>query len=373
MFLACIACFRRTIADTEALQGGLGPSSRMWGSCLDHVLEVEVVTADGSIKRASQTQNSDLFFVSVCHVNLAVSHPNLKWRIAHAVLTLAFVFFSSPYQALKGAGAGFGVITKFIVRTQKEPGNVVQYSYSVNFAKHSELAPLFQSWQTLISDPNLDRRFSSEFVMHELGAIITGTFYGTQEEFKATGIPGRLPANPNSLVLNNWLGAVAQQAQEAALWLSEARAPFIAKSLAFTKDDLLPANGITKLMNYISGVNRGTLIWFLIFDVTGGAINDVAMNATAYRHRDKVMFCQGYGIGIPTLNQATKDFVSGIISTIRSVVPGELSTYAGYVDASLTNAQQQYWGPNLATLQSIKKTWDPTDLFHNPQSVRPAA
>ena len=37
--------------------------SRMWGSCLDHVLEVEVVTADGSIKRASATQNSDLFFV----------------------------------------------------------------------------------------------------------------------------------------------------------------------------------------------------------------------------------------------------------------------------------------------------------------------
>lgn len=44
-------------------QGGLGPMSRMWGTCLDHVLEVEVVTADGSIKRASPTQNSDLFFV----------------------------------------------------------------------------------------------------------------------------------------------------------------------------------------------------------------------------------------------------------------------------------------------------------------------
>jgi hypothetical protein len=36
----------------------------MWGSCLDHVLEVEVVTADGKIQRASETQNSDLFFVS---------------------------------------------------------------------------------------------------------------------------------------------------------------------------------------------------------------------------------------------------------------------------------------------------------------------
>ena len=37
--------------------------SRMWGSALDHVLEVEVVTADGKIQRASDTVNSDLFWV----------------------------------------------------------------------------------------------------------------------------------------------------------------------------------------------------------------------------------------------------------------------------------------------------------------------
>ncbi len=37
----------------------------MWGSCLDHVIEVEVVTADGTIQRASESENSDLFFVSL--------------------------------------------------------------------------------------------------------------------------------------------------------------------------------------------------------------------------------------------------------------------------------------------------------------------
>jgi len=35
----------------------------MWGTCLDHVVEVEVVTADSKIQRASETQNPDLFFV----------------------------------------------------------------------------------------------------------------------------------------------------------------------------------------------------------------------------------------------------------------------------------------------------------------------
>ncbi|KAK7443398.1 hypothetical protein CaCOL14_012134 [Colletotrichum acutatum] len=321
----------------HATIGGLGPSSRMWGSCLDHVVEVEVVTADGKIQRASESQNSDLFF------------------------------------ALNGAGAGFGVITEFVMRTHPEPGDVVQYSYAITFAKHRDLAPVFKQWQDLISDPELDRRFSSEFVMQELGVAITATFYGTEDEFKKTGIPDRIPEGKVSVVVNDWLGDVAQKAQDAALWLSDIQSPFTSKSLAFTRNDLLSEDGIQGMMDYVDGADRGTLIWFLIFDVTGGAINDVPMNATAYRHRDKVMFFQGYGVGIPTLSSKTKDFMSGVADKIRKASPNELSTYAGYVDPTLDNAQERYWGTNLPTLERIKATWDPKDLFSNPQSVRPNA
>jgi FAD/FMN-containing dehydrogenase len=49
----------------HATIGGQGPLSRMWGLTLDHVLEMEVVLADGTITRASASQNEDLFFVSV--------------------------------------------------------------------------------------------------------------------------------------------------------------------------------------------------------------------------------------------------------------------------------------------------------------------
>lgn len=52
----------------HATIGGLGPMSRMWGSALDHIMEVEVVTADGNIVRASDDQNSDLFYVSALQV-----------------------------------------------------------------------------------------------------------------------------------------------------------------------------------------------------------------------------------------------------------------------------------------------------------------
>lgn len=46
-----------------AFQGGLGPMSRMWGTTLDHIDEVEVVTADAQIVRANAHNNSDLFYV----------------------------------------------------------------------------------------------------------------------------------------------------------------------------------------------------------------------------------------------------------------------------------------------------------------------
>lgn len=38
----------------------------------------------------------------------------------------------------------------------------------------------------------------------------------------------------------------------------------------------------------------------------------------------------------------------------------------------LSNAQEAYWGTNLPKLERIKKVVDPGDVFHNPQSVRPA-
>jgi FAD/FMN-containing dehydrogenase len=43
--------------------GGFGFASRMWGLTLDTVLAVEVVLANGTLVKASETQNADLFWV----------------------------------------------------------------------------------------------------------------------------------------------------------------------------------------------------------------------------------------------------------------------------------------------------------------------
>jgi len=44
--------------------GGYGFTFWMWGLTLDNILSINVVLADGSIKTASSSSNSDLFWVS---------------------------------------------------------------------------------------------------------------------------------------------------------------------------------------------------------------------------------------------------------------------------------------------------------------------
>jgi len=54
---------RRVGISGHALHGGFGFMSRMWGTTLDNVLEMEVVLANGDIVTVSKESNPDLFWV----------------------------------------------------------------------------------------------------------------------------------------------------------------------------------------------------------------------------------------------------------------------------------------------------------------------
>lgn len=47
----------------HSTHGGWGFTSRAWGLTLDHILELEVVLANGTIVRATPKKNSDIFWV----------------------------------------------------------------------------------------------------------------------------------------------------------------------------------------------------------------------------------------------------------------------------------------------------------------------
>ncbi len=98
------------------------------------------------------------------------------------------------------------------------------------------------------------------------------------------------------------------------------------------------------------------------------------MNATAYAHRDKVMFYQSYAVGLLELSDTTRSFLTNFHNQLLSLLPTDVyGTYPGYVDPAIADGQAEYWMSNLPALDLLKAKWDPSDIFHNPQSVRPGS
>ena len=323
----------------HATIGGLGPTSRMWGMALDHVLEVEMVIANSTTIRASSTHNPDLLF------------------------------------AVKGAGASFGIVTEFKVRTEPEPGSAVAYSYTFNIGDAASNANLFKDWQSLISDPALDRKFASVFTVSNNMVVVSGTYFGNKAEFDTFRLQHKFPnvTDSTAVEVTDWLALVGHWGKEAFLRLiTNVPVWFYSKSLSFSPQILIPASGIDNLFSYITTQASGTPAWFLIFDLAGGAINDVPTDATAYGHRDALYWMQSYAVTVGKVSQTTIDFLDGINSVIATSLPGvNFGAYPGYVDPRLPDGQDEYWGSNLPRLQRIKAVVDPTDVFHNPQSVKP--
>ncbi|CAI7626534.1 unnamed protein product [Penicillium pancosmium] len=320
--------------------GGLGPKSREWGMALDHVEEATVVLANSSVVKASKDANQDLFF------------------------------------AIKGAAASFGIVTEFKLHTHPAPTEAYQYSFTWSIGDSQAKAAVFKQWQKLVSNETLTRKFSSELLISDAGVIVSGTYFGSREEFESFKFENHFPGSTSSfgLTLSNWLGMVGSQVEELIeRVVGGIPAHFYSKSMPFTNETIIPDHGVDALFEYIDKTNKGTLAWFVIFDLEGGATNDVPTDATAYAHRDAFMWMQSYAISLfGPVSLETKNFLQGMNDVILgSEAPAaRFGAYPGYVDPYIENAQLAYWGSNLPRLEAIKAEVDSNDIFHNPQSVR---
>ncbi|KAK0650688.1 hypothetical protein DIS24_g6548 [Lasiodiplodia hormozganensis] len=336
----------------HATIGGLGPLSRQLGTAADQVVEVQVVLANGTIARASRTENADLFF------------------------------------ALRGAGAGFGVVTEFLFQTSPEPSaeELIDYTFTIRNTSSStnttapssrELyAETLKTWNTIISDPNLSWNLSSTATMHASGLRIHGRYYGQRADFDALALSTRIPNILTSDVLS---GTEADSASGFRI-LGGDPISFYAKSLAFSEASgsssgtLMTNDSIDALLDFIDTAEKDTLTWFVIFDLAGGKVNAVPADDAAYSLRDTLYFLQAYVVDKPRVDETTRNFLNGLVDNIEANVPGVRGAYPGFVDPGLGDEEgaEQYWGANLPKLRSIKADVDPADVFSNPQSVRPA-
>lgn len=318
--------------------GGLGPTSRQFGAALDHILEVEVVLANSSIVRASDKENQDIFW------------------------------------AVKGAASGFGIITEFKVRTEPEPGTAVKYENSIKVGSTEERASLFKQWQAYMTNPDLTWKLASTLTLLEDTMAITGTFFGTEEEYKALEIGSQFPGtNGSAVVFQDWLGLVGNWAEDVVLQLGGGvPANFYAKSSSWTPQNLMSNETIDKMFEFIDSADKGTLVWFLLFDFQGGYTSSIASSETSYAHRDVIIWLQSYTINLlGSVSQTQIDFLEQVNKLITPTdVP--YAAYPGYVDPRMQNGAEAYWGSNLPRLEKIKKEVDPKNVFQNPQSPKAA-
>jgi hypothetical protein len=111
---------------------------------------------------------------------------------------------------------------------------------------------------------------------------------------------------------------------------------------------------------------RGSLSGALLIDAYGGAINRVKPAATAFVHRHELASIQYFAAGD---GASARAWVNASRAALRPAVSG--AAYVNYIDPALAKWQQAYYGANLPRLKQVKRKYDPHNLFHFPQSIRP--
>jgi FAD/FMN-containing dehydrogenase len=312
------------------LGGGVGWLVRNRGLTIDHLVSVDLVTADGSRLTASAEQNQDLFW------------------------------------ALRGGGGNFGVATRFTYRL--EPIGMVLGGLAV--------MPLTRDVLRGVMDVALD-------APDQLTVIITAMRMPPMPM-----VPEEMHFKPVSMVMLVWDGdpnegatvvdriraagpvymdmiepmpypAIYQLMAEA-----EAPAPLAVRS-AFVNE--LGDAELDELVAYIDQAPIGSL--FQLRNL-GGAAARVADDATAYSGRQwPALVAMGTTFENPAAFAEWDAFTE---ASIEKVAPGPRQVYVNFLaDEGQEAVQRAYGDSSWQRLREVKRRYDPDNLFHHNQNIRP--
>jgi hypothetical protein len=134
---------------------------------------------------------------------------------------------------------------------------------------------------------------------------------------------------------------------------------------------LPPAAGIDAFVSTVVDLSQTLpgLGGGLVFDALGGAINAVEPGDTAFVHRNAVCGIEASvatGASPSAVSQG-RSWLAHFAGAAAAYVDG--SAYQNYIDPTLVDWQQAYYGPNLGRLVAVKAAYDPDDVFHFAQSI----
>lgn len=321
-----------TVSHTGAagltLGGGFGRLSRVYGTTCDQLTSVDVVTADGRLLEASETQNPDLFW------------------------------------GLRGGGGNFGVVTSFEYRLHPFSGMVYGGHLVFPFAQARDVlrgfAELYmQAPDELWVEPVLVKSPAGERML-----VVDVCYSGLHENAERELAPYRRLGKP----LRDELGFTRYHQLQTK---DDERARFGRRY--YTRSGVVSRleNGLVDVIVEIFGAAKVRQPRIAL-PAQGGATNQVPRDATALWHRDVL-----HSVIVQTTGDDAA-FDGENIEWVRSNWPAVESFTSGfYANVNLADVGADRirgaYGGNYDRLVTLKGKYDPANLFRLNPNIRPRA
>lgn len=313
------------------LGGGIGMTVRKYGLMVDRVEEMEVVTADGNVVRANSKLNSDLFW------------------------------------ALRGAGGcNYGIVTKFKFKVFDASSPVITIARNFNFTDFVQYFTVFQRLVDLKLDNSMSVEFACLLGSCSFTTVITSNNKDVRENTlkSVKKIFGGL--QDNEIKNQTYYDMLTELDIYTFSYYLKATSFFVSKSLNGTDINSLNA----ALLKATTGV-------YLSVNILGGMANVPPPTATAFSHRNSSYIFQ-FGIGNVVMDPTSVNEVRIEERQFEYFVPeflqhtefmNNVESYQNYIDADLPDWLHKYYGDNLPKLTSLKKKYDPKNVFQFKQSI----
>ncbi len=314
----------------HALGGGFGLLARPLGLACDSLQSIALVDPQARIVEADQHQQPDLFW------------------------------------ACRGGGGGsFGAATSF--RFKLHPvGQVVVFgvTWSLDADRAAKIMKAWQAWaphapNAITSILKVGKSSGGSIDVHCAGQSL-GSMSQLRQELKAlldVAQPDAVPVIKSKSFLaavDYFSGGWGLQST-----YSKCKSDYVLSPLS---DD-----GIAALIDGLRRLPANAIV--AICDAYGGAVADVAPDATAFARRAGTLYCIQYysswaaATDTPTHLARMQD----LYASMRPYVSG--GAYVNYCDLELPDWPDAYWGANLARLKQVKAAFDPDNVFRHAQSV----
>ena len=308
------------------LGGGFGRLGRKFGLSIDNVLSMDVVTADGQLRRASATENPDL------------------------------------YWALRGGGGNFGVVTAFEFQLHEQDRQVISGSYSFPWKEAQQVLEFGAEYAAQAPDELSVSMFIGAFPPEAKPIVSISVVYsGDPDKADALFAPIEKAGTVIRNSVKTWDYVALQKSGD----FDDPRANGAHMASGFVHS----LNGEVfrdVLGSFEPNPHRAT---WVIFTHGGGAIGRVAPEATAFVHRDKlhsILSLVGWKAG--------QDPAADIAYNRQAHQAWKHHTDGFYTNDLADETQAEInstYGANHARLVEVKNKYDPANLFNLNANIRP--